>query len=242
MERGSRARRAARRLRQIEFGLGRTDPEAASARRTAAASERTPAPPRARATRRGLRRVRRPAPTRLDVFYGSAAFGETATSDDAARFSSPPACVVVFDDDVRAALGERACLVDPRDDRGEVAPEPSGTERSVRFLVLGEFGAVEVSAPGAEKAEKEKGEARVVARAAPGETWVPRCPRGARRVRPRSAAGSPRSSPRRRRNARRRRASLRPHGARRRPRDGRGDVLPRRARRGRRERRERRDG
>ena len=172
-----RETREARRLREIrEFGLGRDRP-----RRLRPPGVRLPlasvsaadaAAPRARPDA-DCGASAGSAPTRLDVFYGSAAFGETASTDDAARFSSPPACVVVFDDDVRAALGERACLVDPRDDRGEAAPEPSGTERSVRFLVLGEFGAVEVSAPGAEKAEK--GEARVVARAAPGETWVPRC-------------------------------------------------------------------
>ena len=172
-----RETREARRLREIrEFGLGRDRP-----RRLRPPGVRLPlasvsaadaVAPRARPDA-DCGASAGSAPTRLDVFYGSAAFGETASSDDAARFSSPPACVVVFDDDVRAALGERACLVDPRVDRGEAAPEPSGTERSVRFLVLGEFGAVEVSAPGAEKAEK--GEARVVARAAPGETWVPRC-------------------------------------------------------------------
>ena len=180
-----RETREARRLRENrEFGLGRDRP-----RRLRPPGVRLPlasvsaadaAAPRVRPDA-DCGASAGSAPTRLDVFYGSAAFGETASSDDAARFSSPPACVVVFDDDIRAALGERACLVDPRDDRGEAAPEPSGTERSVRFLVLGEFGAVEVSAPeeqGAGRANadtKKKGEARVVARAAPGETWVPRC-------------------------------------------------------------------
>ena len=80
--------------------------------------------------------------------------------------------------------------MDPRDDRGEAPLASRGASR-VRFLVLGEFGAVEVSAPSGagheDTARGENGEngenseprsricARVVVRASPGETWAPRC-------------------------------------------------------------------
>ena len=185
-----RETREARRLREIpEFGLGRDrplplrPPGVRLPMEIASDTEAVPVAPGARPeTDRGASASA--APTRLDVFYGAtgpAAFGETASSDDAkpsepsGLFSSPPAYSVVFDDDARAVLGEKACLVDPRDDRCEAGLESSATPR-VRFLVLGEFGAVQVSAPsGNGSTNAARGEAHVVARAAPGETWSPQC-------------------------------------------------------------------
>ena len=182
-----RETREARRLREMrEFGMGRDRPRRLRPpgmrlpmpRASAAAADdadAAAAAPRPDADR-GTDASAGAAPTRLDVFYVSSSSGHSAECFAHARVLS-----VVFDDDTRAVLGERACLVDPRDDRGEAPLLSRGASR-VRFLVLGEFGAVEVSAPSdAGHEDAENGElrsricARVVARASPGETWAPRC-------------------------------------------------------------------
>ena len=106
-------------------------------------------------------------PSRVDIFLEKDGDLFSKTQSDAYA----PTHSVMFDARTKAVLGARACFAEGRDEAASTRETSRDAEVTrVRFLIIGEFGAVEVCLPLFGDAH-----VRVVSEANTGERWVPTC-------------------------------------------------------------------